>query len=639
MFSLLNLVSSLFHYFNEQIVLLDKMNKKLLSLFVFVLLYAHALVAAPSVSSIFPVSGSITGGNPVTITGQGFTGTSLVLFGVHAATSFVVNSDASITAIAPQGSCGTIDITVSTPSGTSASSDADLYTYQGSWQAYITSCLSSTLTIVEIPSNKMTTVSLPSEITPGGIATAPGGKVAYVTDPRLNCIYPLTLSNYEVGAPIAVGSSPVTIAISPDGKAAYVISQNSNAIEVVDLSAQAIKSSFVVGTMPVGIAITPNGKFAYVTDSDSDRVCVVDLKTQTIVKTIQVGIAPFGIAITPNGKMAYVVNLVSASISVIDLETDAIVTTIADLDPGFFIDITPDSALAYMTSNAVDTVTVIDLATNSVVSTVSQMNAPFSVAISKDLSPVASFTVSVAACGKPTYFDASKSVSPVGTIACHKWDFGDLSAEECSSCSTSHIYTQQGIYNVTLTVVNSAGTSTSDTETVQEENTPQPLPHLLKAHTTKLTSAHLRGASVPKRTFANLQADHEERHFATLTQVIQVPALVPPNPPPQPGPKALAAPSKFIGKISKKRKGLRKHQVFLQTEWKKSKSSAIVRYEVYVSNLLVSSISNLKKLHQTYCIYKKSTRKKLKKELQQTYKIRAVNGAGETSSFIHLKMK
>jgi len=83
----------------------------------------------PTITAISPSSGSATGGTPVTITGSGLISTSAVKFGAVAATGFTVNSDSQITAVAPAGSAGAVDITVTTPGGTSATSSADQYVY------------------------------------------------------------------------------------------------------------------------------------------------------------------------------------------------------------------------------------------------------------------------------------------------------------------------------------------------------------------------------------------------------------------------------------------------------------------------------------------------------------------------------
>ncbi|MGZ4217191.1 MAG: IPT/TIG domain-containing protein [Solirubrobacteraceae bacterium] len=84
--------------------------------------------AAPAVTGISPASGPAASGTTVTITGTDFDNASDVEVGNTPATSFTVDSPTQITAIAPPGN-GTVDITVTTPGGTSATSDADQYTY------------------------------------------------------------------------------------------------------------------------------------------------------------------------------------------------------------------------------------------------------------------------------------------------------------------------------------------------------------------------------------------------------------------------------------------------------------------------------------------------------------------------------
>jgi hypothetical protein len=64
----------------------------------------------------------------VTITGAGFTGATAVDFGSSNPASYVINSDTTITATSPAGS-GTVDVTVTTPDGTSATSSSDQFSY------------------------------------------------------------------------------------------------------------------------------------------------------------------------------------------------------------------------------------------------------------------------------------------------------------------------------------------------------------------------------------------------------------------------------------------------------------------------------------------------------------------------------
>jgi alpha-tubulin suppressor-like RCC1 family protein len=83
----------------------------------------------PTVASVSPSAGPTAGGTTVTITGSGLGGASAVHFGSAGASSFMVDSSSSITAVAPAGT-GTVDVTVTGPSGTSAVSPGDRFSYQ-----------------------------------------------------------------------------------------------------------------------------------------------------------------------------------------------------------------------------------------------------------------------------------------------------------------------------------------------------------------------------------------------------------------------------------------------------------------------------------------------------------------------------
>ncbi len=84
---------------------------------------------APSITSISPSTGSTNGGTTVTITGDNLSGVAYVYFGSVAATSFNVVSPAEIQAVSPAESASTVNITVTTPGGTSPVTSADQFTY------------------------------------------------------------------------------------------------------------------------------------------------------------------------------------------------------------------------------------------------------------------------------------------------------------------------------------------------------------------------------------------------------------------------------------------------------------------------------------------------------------------------------
>ncbi|NGO44057.1 IPT/TIG domain-containing protein [Streptomyces ureilyticus] len=73
----------------------------------------------PTLSNLSPNQGSSSGGTSVTLTGSKLSGATGVLFGGVAAASFTVDSSTQITAVSPAHAAGPVNVTVTTPGGTS----------------------------------------------------------------------------------------------------------------------------------------------------------------------------------------------------------------------------------------------------------------------------------------------------------------------------------------------------------------------------------------------------------------------------------------------------------------------------------------------------------------------------------------
>jgi hypothetical protein len=82
----------------------------------------------PVVSKVKPAKGSSAGGSSVTIKGAFLSGANVVTFGETETTDITHDSPESITVISPAG-VGTVDVTVTTASGESQTSNADRFTY------------------------------------------------------------------------------------------------------------------------------------------------------------------------------------------------------------------------------------------------------------------------------------------------------------------------------------------------------------------------------------------------------------------------------------------------------------------------------------------------------------------------------
>ncbi len=142
----------------------------------------------PAVSAIEPDHGPASGGSTVTITGVNLGEASAVTFGTTPAASFTPVSPTSITAVSPAGT-GTVDVTVTTPEGTSPVSAADRFAY--------------------IPSPTITSLSLNSGSDSGGTSTT-------ITGTNLTGATAVTFGS-TAAASFKVNSATSVTAVSPAG--------------------------------------------------------------------------------------------------------------------------------------------------------------------------------------------------------------------------------------------------------------------------------------------------------------------------------------------------------------------------------------------------------------------------------------
>jgi|GEM_PF-3383745 len=87
--------------------------------------------AVPTVTSVAPAAGGLTGGTLVALTGTGFANGATVNFDTAPATAVVVYSPTSITVRAPAHAAGLASVTVTTTGGTSVASSAATFRYEG----------------------------------------------------------------------------------------------------------------------------------------------------------------------------------------------------------------------------------------------------------------------------------------------------------------------------------------------------------------------------------------------------------------------------------------------------------------------------------------------------------------------------
>ena len=185
--------------------------------------FSLAVLAAPAITAITPSLGTTSGGTTVLISGSSFSSDATVQFGSVLATSVVVNSTSSITAISPAGAVGTVDVRVTSQGWQSPIVAADQFTYSTIIPTTISLSASSlspvlgkpvTLTAHISPSTATGTISFKSGATVLGTSALSGGTAIFVTTALSYGENSLTASYAGDGIYAASISSALTVSCS-----------------------------------------------------------------------------------------------------------------------------------------------------------------------------------------------------------------------------------------------------------------------------------------------------------------------------------------------------------------------------------------------------------------------------------------
>ncbi len=172
---------------------------------------------AVTVSEVSPDTGPTTGSTPITISGSGFALGATVHFAGVAATSVHVVNTTTITASSPPGSAGTVDVIVTTSSGSSTPNPADQFTYTVVQSPSMTGCDPSCSETVSTPLDQtQVTVSASSDDESSQVSLVVntdtldcGGRYDYATP-----VSTVSSTNFAPGATVSVtdtvGNEPST---------------------------------------------------------------------------------------------------------------------------------------------------------------------------------------------------------------------------------------------------------------------------------------------------------------------------------------------------------------------------------------------------------------------------------------------
>ena len=175
---------------------------------------AWVFAELPSISALSPPYGPPGGGGLVQITGTDFVGVDGVTFGAAPA-SFAVDSPTEITATAPAGSLGPIDVTVTNAQGVSPIVAADVFAYATPPDA--------PTSVVAVGGAGSATVSFATPAANGSpissymVTASPGGATAVgATSPiTITGLGDWTSYTFTVAATNAAGTGPASMASTP----------------------------------------------------------------------------------------------------------------------------------------------------------------------------------------------------------------------------------------------------------------------------------------------------------------------------------------------------------------------------------------------------------------------------------------
>jgi sugar lactone lactonase YvrE len=321
---------------------------------------------------------------------------------------------------------------------------------------------------------------------PHSIAVHPDGASVYVTDADRG-----KLRQYDVGPDgeliakdpsyLRVGPEPRGVAVSPSGDTVYVLAAGGIAVSDVAADGSLTKRPERVEVPSwrlEDVALTPDGAHLYATSADGRvfqfSVSADGTPVPLAPAELVTGGRPIGLAVAPDGSAVHVTAARSwwhPSRRVLSFTVDAdgalIRAGVAEV-PGHpwkrlgYLGVSPDGLSLFVAGGdghlfGIGAGAALTPKTPPSV----DLHQAIGVVVSPNQAPVASFAAVPGSAGSATQFDASDAADPDGTIVRYDWDFGDGALLPDGGPSPQHVYTQPGLYTVTLVVTDNEGASTT----------------------------------------------------------------------------------------------------------------------------------------------------------------------------------
>ena len=208
------------------------------------------------------------------------------------------------------------------------------YTPDGSLM-FVPSRLLGNISVISTATNTVvSTITLPPNAVPEGVAFTPDGQFAYVTNFDIvpnAVLYVISVAKRSLVTTIGpLNSLPERVRITPDGTQAWVTSTIGNSVYIIDVLTNQIVTHIFNITEAWGIAFNPTGTRAYISSSGgvTGNITVIDTASYQVLTNIPVGVSPREVTVTPSGRYVFCTNYGSNFLTQIDARTNKMIRTI-----------------------------------------------------------------------------------------------------------------------------------------------------------------------------------------------------------------------------------------------------------------------------------------------------------------------
>jgi DNA-binding beta-propeller fold protein YncE len=339
---------------------------------------------------------------------------------------------------------------------------------------------------------------------PDSLAIAPDGATVYVASENARVVTPITTATNTAGAPMPMcadggqfgsgsGATVLTdvasVAVAPNGKTLYVgcvsydviAEKGDGYVTPVDLITGTPGAPIRFTNEPADLAVTPDGKTLYVAGrasgdhSSSSTIVPIDTATRTAGTPLPLTGGASSIVISPDGRSAYVGDddYRDSMITPLNLATRTFGAGTKVGDDLGYPAISPDGTTLYLPNAygggdigdaywpGLPAVTPWRTATNKPTAPTFLWHYAWNMAVSPDQAPIAALKVTGRPHGKASFFNAAGSAAITGRIVSYRWKFGDGTSATSNSPYEWHTYKQAGKFHASVTVTDTAGTSTT----------------------------------------------------------------------------------------------------------------------------------------------------------------------------------